>query len=776
MRHFRTRAALAWALVSLAMPAAAQTQIGPVTPTGPAGTPSSKVVTVQGTPGATPVVTTLTGTPSVSVANLPSTQAVSGSVSVTNLPSTQAVTGSVSVTNLPSTQTIAGTVTANVQGGNTSAVKVDGSGVTQPISGAVAITGTPAVSVSNFPATQNVACTSGCSGSSSTVAQGSATAGQAGGLTQAAVTSAPPNYTSGQTDPLSLTPAGALRVDGSAITQPVSGSVTATISGTPSVSVSNLPSTQAVSAAALPLPAGAATSANQPALNGDGGALAHVTNFPATQAVSGTVTANVAGGNATAVKVDGSSVTQPISGAVTATISGTPSVSVSNFPGTQAVSASALPLPSGAATAGNQTNVQSAPGSSASTALTVQGSASGVAIPVSGAVTVSGTVTANAGTNLNTSALALESGGNLASTATNTGTAATDLGAPGATACTTDTGSCSLNALFQRNNQRITSLIGALGSPFQAGGSIGNTSFGISGTLPAFAATPTFNCGTGCYQATQAVSGTVTANISGSISNTSFAATQATAANLNATVVGTGTFPVQNTAATPAGSNVIGGVTIADGSDTTLGAKADAAWTSGSGSMVALLKAIDRDTLLPLATGSNVIGAVAASPVTTNPTSTLTLPATTTAYASGQLMANSATAGSVVVPSFSIANSAGGAFIPILRLSTNDSTSTAWGGVKVQVDLWTAAPTFNNGDRGTWSPATGTASHLRSYTCTFSAEYGDGAYAECAPAVGSFALPKLASGALIYWTLETAAASGVTGASKVFTLTAEVSN
>lgn len=35
-----------------------------------------------------------------------------------------------------------------------------------------------------------------------------------------------------------------------------------------------------------------------------------------------------------------------------------------------------------------------------------------------------------------------------------------------------------------------------LGSPFQAGGSIGNTSFGISGTLPAFASTPTFNLGT----------------------------------------------------------------------------------------------------------------------------------------------------------------------------------------------------------------------------------------------------------------------------------------
>lgn len=58
-------------------------------------------------------------------------------------------------------------------------------------------------------------------------AQGSTTAGQKGVLTQGAVTTAAPAYTSGNTDPLSLTPAGALRVDGSASTQPVSGTVTA---------------------------------------------------------------------------------------------------------------------------------------------------------------------------------------------------------------------------------------------------------------------------------------------------------------------------------------------------------------------------------------------------------------------------------------------------------------------------------------------------------------------------------------------------------------------
>ena len=60
--------------------------------------------------------------------------------------------------------------------------------------------------------------------------------------------------------------------------------------------------------------------------------------------------------------------------------------------------------------------------------------------------------------------------------------------------------------------------------------------------------------------------------------------------------------------------------------------------------------------------------------VATNPTSSLTLPSTQTAYAAGSLIASSATAGSVVVPSFTIANSAGGALIPRIRLSTNDAT------------------------------------------------------------------------------------------------------
>ncbi len=116
------------------------------------------------------------------------------------------------------------------------------------------------------------------------------------------------------------------------------------------VHVMNLPATQPVSAAALPLPAGAATAAAQPALSGDGGALAHVANFPATQPVSAASLPLPAGAASAALQpaVNGDGGSQ---------------VHVQNFPSTQAVSAAALPLPAGAATAALQPAVNTDGGS-----------------------------------------------------------------------------------------------------------------------------------------------------------------------------------------------------------------------------------------------------------------------------------------------------------------------------------------------------------------------------------------------------------------------------
>lgn len=60
-----------------------------------------------------------------------------------------------------------------------------------------------------------------------TLTQGSTTSGQSGPLIQGAVTTSAPSYTTAQTSPLSLTTGGALRVDASAATVTISGTVTA---------------------------------------------------------------------------------------------------------------------------------------------------------------------------------------------------------------------------------------------------------------------------------------------------------------------------------------------------------------------------------------------------------------------------------------------------------------------------------------------------------------------------------------------------------------------
>lgn len=56
-------------------------------------------------------------------------------------------------------------------------------------------------------------------------------------------------------------------------------------------------------------------------------------------------------------------------------------------------------------------------------------------------------------------------------------------GAKADAACGADTATCTQIALMKRELQRLTTLITNLGSPFQAGGSIGNSTFGVTGTF-----------------------------------------------------------------------------------------------------------------------------------------------------------------------------------------------------------------------------------------------------------------------------------------------------
>jgi len=153
----------------------------------------------------------------------------------------------------------------------------------------------------------------------------------------------------------------------------------------------------------------------------------------------------------------------------------------------------------------------------------------------------------------------------------------------------------------------------------------------------------------------------------------------------------------------------------------------------------------------------------------TNPTSMLTRPANTTAYAANQLIASSTAAGSVVVPSF--ATFAGAGIVPRLRLRTN--APTGWGGVNFSINLWSAAPTYMNGDGGAYAPATGSAAWLANFMITSLQQFGDGA-------IGSGGLTSanemaIKPGTAIYWDLQIlSAAAPISG--QTFILAAEVLN
>ena len=259
------------------------------------------------------------------------------------------------------------------------------------------------VAVSNFPATQPVSGSLGRtwtlnSGTDSVAISGSVTATNAANGTVGSATPTTATQIAGSDGTNLRVPkvsaSGLISVDGSSVTQPVSGSV----------SVSNFPASQAVTGTVT---ANAGTNLNTSALALEsGGHLASIdTKTPALgQALSASSVPVVlpaaqitAITPPTSIAVNNFPATQPVSGTVA--VSSLPSipaganaigsVSVSNFPATQPISAAALPLPTGASTDAHLTNVQSAPGTSATTAITIQGSASGVAIPITGSITAS---------------------------------------------------------------------------------------------------------------------------------------------------------------------------------------------------------------------------------------------------------------------------------------------------------------------------------------------------------------------------------------------------
>ena len=186
--------------------------------------------------------------------------------------------------------------------------------------------------------------------------------------------------------------------------------------------------------------------------------------------------------------------------------------------------------------------------------------------------------------------------------------------------------------------------------------------------------------------------------------------------------------------------------------------------------LVALLSAVP--ALAQISPGGTVTASN--SGIITNPTSVLTRPADTTSYSQNDLIASSTTAGSIVVPSFAIANAAGGAIIPRIRLTTNKTSG--WDGVTLRVRLWSVAPTYTNGDNGAYAVATGGAGLLAQYDVTLQ-QFGDAASGNATPTVGTAAWIKLASGTAVYWDIQYLGTAALAPASsQTFTITAEAAN
>lgn len=144
-----------------------------------------------------------------------------------------------------------------------------------------------------------------------------------------------------------------------------------------------------------------------------------------------------------------------------------------------------------------------------------------------------------------------------------------------------------------------------------------------------------------------------------------------------------------------------------------------------------------------------------------------TRPADTTAYASGDLVANSTTAGSVVPLTVSAANLAGGeAAVRRVRLMKSGTGVT---NAAFRVHLYRESPVPANGDNGAWS--TDEAGWLGAVDVTIDKAFTDGAVGVAAAAAGAeIAFDR----ATALYALIEARGAYTPASGEVFTLEAEV--
>lgn len=150
---------------------------------------------------------------------------------------------------------------------------------------------------------------------------------------------------------------------------------------------------------------------------------------------------------------------------------------------------------------------------------------------------------------------------------------------------------------------------------------------------------------------------------------------------------------------------------------------------------------------------------------------TLARPGDTTAYASGDLVANNATAGSVTPFTLTVARITGGlGQVRRMRLKKSGTSVT---NAAFYVHLFNVAPTVANGDNGAFSPS-GAAGYVGAFSVASMIACSDGAVGVGAPLVGNEATFAAATGSQNLYALIEARAAYTPANAEAFTLTAEV--
>lgn len=162
---------------------------------------------------------------------------------------------------------------------------------------------------------------------------------------------------------------------------------------------------------------------------------------------------------------------------------------------------------------------------------------------------------------------------------------------------------------------------------------------------------------------------------------------------------------------------------------------------------------------------------VSASGYTIIASASQTTPAGTTAYASGDLIANSATAGSVTPLDFSAAcRIAGGTgLIRRARIKTPD---TGFANASVVLYLYRDSPTVTNGDNGAW--LTTESNFIGSIPITVDKHFSDAEKGIGAPAIGSEINFDCATASQHIYGLEAAAGAITPQGAKLHTVILEI--